>query len=438
MVGRPYLLRMHSKNSLLEELSWRGMVYQHTDGLPDALATGQLSAYAGFDPTASSLHVGHLVPVMGLAHLQRAGHRPIALVGGGTGMIGDPSGKTTERQLASEEEIEKNARALEQQLHKFLDFGGAGKKPANAALMRDNAAWLRPLKAVEFMRDVGKHFTVNYMLAKDSVQSRIEGGISFTEFSYMLLQAYDFLELNRREGVTLQIGGSDQWGNITAGLELIRRVQGKTAHALTMPLVTTASGSKFGKTEAGAVWLDPARTSPYKFYQYWINVDDRDAGKYLRLFTLLSRAEVEALDKLIESAPEKREAQQALARDVTARVHGEDAARVAEQVSGVLFGKADPTSLKEPVLRAMSEEVPFAEDREIPGLLDALVTLKLAASKSAARRLVEQGGVMLNGQRATADTDLASTKTLAGGYHLIRKGARDYGLIRAGPNIRPR
>jgi tyrosyl-tRNA synthetase len=421
---------MHSKNSLLEELSWRGMVYQHTDGLPDALATDQLSAYAGFDPTAPSLHVGSLVPVMGLAHLQRAGHRPVVLVGGGTGMIGDPSGKTAERQLASVEEIEKNSRALEKQLRRFLDFGGAAKKTGNAALMRDNAEWLRPLKAVEFMRDVGKHFTVNYMLAKESVQSRIEGGISFTEFSYMLLQAYDFLELNRREGVTLQIGGSDQWGNITAGLELIRRVEGKTAHALTFPLVTTASGSKFGKTEAGAVWLDPALTSPYKFYQYWINVDDRDAGRYLRLFTLLSRQEIEALDKLIASAPEKREAQQALARDVTARVHGEEAARVAEEVSGVLFGKADPTSLAEPVLRAMSEEVPFAEAREIPGLLDALVTLKLAASKSAARRLVEQGGVSLNGQRAGADTDLASTKPLAGGYYLVRKGARDYGLIR--------
>jgi tyrosyl-tRNA synthetase len=425
VVGRTYLLRMHSKNSLLEELSWRGMVYQHTDGLPDSLATGQLSAYAGFDPTASSLHVGHLVPVMGLAHLQRAGHRPIALVGGGTGMIGDPSGKTAERQLVSAEEIEKNSRALEKQLKRFLDFNGP-----KAALMRDNAEWLRPLKAVEFMRDVGKHFTVNYMLAKESVQSRIEGGISFTEFSYMLLQAYDFLELNRREGVTLQIGGSDQWGNITAGLELIRRVEGKTAHALTMPLVTTASGSKFGKTEAGAVWLDPARTSPYKFYQYWINVDDRDAGKYLRLFTLLSRQEIEELDKLTVSAPEKREAQQALARDVTARVHGKEAARVAEEVSGVLFGKADPTSLTEPVLRAMSEEVPFAEAPETPGLLDALVTLKLAASKSAARRLVEQGGVTLNGQRVTADTDLTSTKPLAGGYLLLRKGARDYGLIR--------
>jgi tyrosyl-tRNA synthetase len=425
VVGRPYLPRMHSKNTLLEELSWRGMVYQHTDGLPDALATEQLSAYAGFDPTASSLHVGHLVPVMGLAHLQRAGHRPVALVGGGTGMIGDPSGKAAERQLISVEEIENNSKALEKQLERFLDFSGP-----KAARMRDNAAWLRPLKAVEFMRDVGKHFTVNYMLAKDSVQSRIEGGISFTEFSYMLLQAYDFLELNRREGVTLQIGGSDQWGNITAGLELIRRVEGKTAHALTMPLVTTSSGSKFGKTEAGAVWLDPARTSPYKFYQYWINVDDRDAGKYLRLFTLLSRKEIEALEKLTTSAPEKREAQQALARDVTARVHGDDAARVAEEVSRVLFGKADPTSLTEPVLRALSEEVPFSESSDTPGLLDALVTLKLAASKSAARRLVEQGGVYVNGQRASAETDLASMKALAGKYHLLRKGARDYGLIR--------
>ena len=416
---------MHSKNSLLDELSWRGMVYQHTDGLADALATGSVAAYAGFDPTAPSLHVGHLVPVMGLAHLQRSGHRPIALVGGGTGMIGDPSGKTAERQLISEEEIEKNSRAIEKQLERFLDFTGP-----TAARMRDNAAWLRSLKAVEFMRDVGKHFTVNYMLAKDSVQSRIEGGISFTEFSYMLLQAYDFLELHRREGVTLQIGGSDQWGNITAGLELIRRVEGKTAHALTMPLVTTASGSKFGKTEAGAVWLDPARTSPYKFYQYWINADDRDTGKYLRLFTLMPRAEIEALDKAISSAPEKREAQQALARDVTARVHGEEAARVAEEVSRVLFGKADPASLAEPVLKALSEEVPFAESREAPALMDALVTLKLAASKSAARRLVEQGGVYLNGQRASADTDLGSAKALKGGYYLLRKGARDYGLVR--------
>src|SRR3954465_11206657 len=285
---------MTSKSSVLDELSWRGMVYQHTDGLADALATGEVGGYAGFDPTSSDLHVGHVVPVMGLAQLQRAGHRPIALVGGGTGMIGDPSGKSAERQLLSAGEIDANSRAIEKQLAQFLEFAGA-----QAARMRDNAEWLRPLKAVDFMRDVCKHFTINYMLAKDSVQSRIEGGISFTEFSYMLLQAYDFLELSRRDGVTLQMGGSDQWGNITAGMELIRRVEGKTAHALTMPLVTTASGTKFGKTESGAVWLDPERTSPYKFYQYWVNVDDRDAGRYLRLFTLMSRAEVKELDRSI-------------------------------------------------------------------------------------------------------------------------------------------
>jgi len=416
---------MSAGKSLLDELSWRGMVYQHTDGLADALATGEITAYVGFDPTASSLHIGNLIPVMGLVHLQRSGHHPIALVGGGTGMIGDPSGRATERQLMSLEEIAANARAIEKQLSSFLDFSGP-----RAARMRDNATWLTQLKAVEFLRDIGKHFTVNYMLAKESVQSRIEGGISFTEFSYMLMQAYDYLELYRREGVTLQMGGSDQWGNITAGMELIRRIEGKTAHALTLPLVTTASGTKFGKTEAGAVWLDPARTSPYKFYQYWINVDDRDAGKFLRMFTLLSREQIESLERLIESAPEKREAQQALARDVTARVHGSDAARVAEEVSKVLFGKADPTTLSEPVLQALGREVPYSEIQGAPALFDALVSLNLAASKSAARRLVEQGGVYLNGQRVTADTNLGSANPLAGGYHLLRKGARDYGLIR--------
>jgi tyrosyl-tRNA synthetase len=418
---------MQAPASLLDELSWRELVYQHTDGLADALKAGEMSAYAGFDPTGPSLHVGHLVPVMGLAHLQRAGHRPIALVGGGTGLIGDPSGKTVERQLISVAEVERNSRAIEEQLRLFLDFTGP-----KAARMRDNAAWLTKLGAVDFMRDVGKHFTVNYMLAKESVQSRIEGGISFTEFSYMLLQAYDFLELHRREGVTLQIGGSDQWGNITAGLELIRRVEGTTAHALTMPLVTTASGSKFGKTESGAVWLDPTMTSPYKFYQFWINVDDRDVGKYLRYFTLLPRKRIEELDRAVAKAPEKREAQQALARDVTSRVHGDEAANVAEEVSRVLFGKADPSSLSESVFRALSEEVPFARAATPPTLADAMVTLKLVASKGAARRLLEQGGVYLNGERAVAATELASAKPLAGGYHLLRKGARDYGLIRVG------
>ncbi|MEX2111039.1 MAG: tyrosine--tRNA ligase [Gemmatimonadaceae bacterium] len=418
---------MQAPASLLDELSWRELVYQHTDGLADALKAGEMSAYAGFDPTGPSLHVGHLIPVMGLAHLQRAGHRPIALVGGGTGLIGDPSGKTVERQLISAAEVERNSRAIEEQLRLFLDFTGP-----KAARMRDNAAWLTKLGAVDFMRDIGKHFTVNYMLAKESVQARIEGGISFTEFSYMLLQAYDFLELHRREGVTLQIGGSDQWGNITAGLELIRRVEGTTAHALTMPLVTTASGSKFGKTESGAVWLDPMMTSPYKFYQFWINVDDRDVGKYLRYFTLLPRKRVEELDKAMAKAPEKREAQQALARDVTSRVHGDEPANVAEEVSRLLFGKADPSSLTESVLRALSEEVPFARATTPPTLADAMVTLKLVASKGAARRLLEQGGVYLNGERAMAATELTSAKPLAGGYHLLRKGARDYGLIKVG------
>ena len=427
MDGPPYLLRMNSVESLLDELTWRGLVHQHTDGLADALKGKSVSAYAGFDPTAVSLHVGSLVPVMGLAHLQRAGHRPIILVGGGTGLIGDPSGKKTERQLTSAEEVAKNARAIGEQLRMFLDFKGP-----RAALMRDNASWLTKLGAVDFMRDIGKHFTVNYMLAKESVQSRIEGGISFTEFSYMLLQAYDFLELHRREGVTLQIGGSDQWGNITAGLELIRRVEGTTAHALTMPLVTTASGTKFGKTESGTVWLDPALTSPYKFYQFWINIDDRDVGRYLRYFTLLPRTRIEELDAAVASAPEKREAQQTLARDVTSRVHGDEAASVAAEVSRVLFGKAEPSSLSEPVLRALGDEVPFAQLPSAPTLTDALVTLKLVGSKSAARRLLEQGGVYLNGERATAATDLAATTPLAGGYYLLRKGARDYGLIRIG------
>lgn len=427
MDGPLYLPRMSAPLSVLDELTWRGLVYQHTDGLADALKAGDVGAYAGFDPTGPSLHVGSLVPVMGLAHLQRAGHRPVALVGGGTGMIGDPSGKTSERQLTSPEEVERNSRAIEEQLRMFLDFTGP-----RAARMRDNATWLSKLGAVDFMRDVGKHFTVNYMLAKESVQSRIEGGISFTEFSYMLLQAYDFLELYRREGVTLQIGGSDQWGNITAGLELIRRVEGATAHALTMPLVTNASGSKFGKTESGSVWLDAKMTSPYKFYQFWINVDDRDVGRYLRYFTLLPRNRVEELDATVASAPEKREAQQTLARDVTSRVHGDEAAGVAEEVSRVLFGKAEPSSLTERVLRALAEEVPFAQAPTAPTVADALVTLKLVASKSAARRLIDQGGVYVNGDRAAAGTDLASAKPLAGGYHLIRKGARDYGLIRVG------
>jgi tyrosyl-tRNA synthetase len=409
---------------LLEELKWRELLYQTTPEL-DSFLGEKRTVYCGFDPTASSLHIGNLVPVMGLAHLQRAGHTPIALVGGGTGLIGDPSGKSSERQLASPEVVAENAVAVKAQLERFLDFGGK-----SAALMRDNAEWLRPLTAIHLLRDIGKHFSVNVMLAKDSVQSRIESGISFTEFSYMLLQAYDFLELYNREGAQMQIGGSDQWGNITAGIDLIRKVERGTAHGLTMPLVTTAAGTKFGKTEAGSVWLDASLTSPYKFYQYWINVDDRDVGRYLRFFTLLSRKEIEALDEATRTAPQDRSAQQTLATDVTSRVHGAYAAKVAAEVSGVLFGKADPASLSIEVLAALANEVESSEVNQLPSVADALTTLKLTASKGAAKRLIEQGGVYVNGKRVAADATFDSIGALAGDYYLIRKGAKDYALLR--------
>jgi tyrosyl-tRNA synthetase len=415
---------MQDRTPVLEELAWRGLLNQHTEGLAAALAERSVSAYCGFDPTASSLHVGNLVPVMGLVHLQRGGHKPFPVVGGGTGLIGDPSGKTAERQLNTIETIEENARGIKAQLERFLDFSGP-----RGAQMRNNADWLRTLGAIEFMRDVGKHFTVNYMMAKESVSQRMEAGISYTEFSYMLLQAYDYLELYRREGVTLQIGGSDQWGNITAGLELIRRAVGGEAHALTLPLVTNSSGTKFGKSEGGNVWLDAERTSPYKFYQFWINIDDRDVGRYVRYFTLLSREQIESLDRETAEQPQARKAQQALARDVTARVHGEEAARVAEEVSRLLFAKGDPRSLSDDALVALSREVPFAEVDQVGNVVDALVSLGLAASKGAARRLVEQGGASVNGARVSGASDSLG-EPLRGSYYLVRKGARDYGLLK--------
>src|SRR5688572_24685193 len=415
---------MPSETRVLDELAWRGLLHQHTDGLAGALASGSTRAYCGFDPTASSMHVGNLVPVMGLMHLQRAGHKPYAVVGGGTGLIGDPSGKASERQLNTLETVEENSRALRAQLEHFLDFSGS-----NAAEMRNNADWLRPLGAIEFMRDIGKHFTVNYMLAKESVQQRMEAGISYTEFSYMLLQAFDYRELFRRDGVTLQVGGSDQWGNITAGLELIRRADGGDAHALTFPLVTNSSGTKFGKTEAGNVWLDPQRTSPYRFYQFWMNVDDRDAGRYLRFFTLLSRQEIEELEESMSARPQERSAQRALARDVTSRVHGAEAARIAEEVSQLLFAGGDPGALSIEALEALREEVPSAEMEHGGGVVDALVALALVPSRGAARRLVEQGGTSVNGRRVSSVTDPLGDP-LHGRYHLVKKGVKDYGLIR--------
>ena len=415
--------------SALEELAWRELIAQHTEGLPESLERGPVNAYCGFDPTATSLHVGNLVPIMGLVHLQRAGHRPIALVGGGTGLIGDPSGKASERPLANTETVAANAAKLHSQLERFLDFTGP-----SAARMRDNADWLTKLRAVDFMRDVGKHFTVNYMMAKESVKTRLEEGISYTEFSYMLLQAYDYLELYRREGATLQIGGSDQWGNITAGMELIRRSEGGDAHALTLPLVTTASGTKFGKTEAGAVWLDASLTSPYRFYQFWINADDRDVGRYQRFFTLLPREEIEGWDTEVVDHPERREAQRVLAKEVTTRVHGAETARVCEEMSGLLFGGADVGTLSKPALVALGSEIPFIQvSRPMDGGLDVLdlfVTARLVASKGAGRRLLEQGGLYVNGARLAAeDRTIGPDELLEGGHLLLRKGAREYCLV---------
>ena len=419
---------------LLDELRWRGLLAQHTEGLAAALSRSLVSGYCGFDPSAPSLHVGNLVPVMGLVHLQRSGHRPIFLAGGGTGMIGDPSGKSTERPLLSMDEIASNTDKIRAQLERFVDTSGK-----NAAIVDNNAKWLAPLKAIEFLRDVGKHFTVNYMMQKESVKARLEGGVSYTEFSYMLLQAYDYLQLHDLYGATLQVGGSDQWGNITAGIELIRRTRSAESHALTFPLLTTASGTKFGKTEAGAVWLDSERTSPYRFYQFWINTDDRDVGQMLRTFTLLSRAEIEALDEASKTKPEAREAQRALARDVTDRVHGGDATRAAEEVSQLLFARGDPRSLSKSAVNLLAKEIPtvrwaVAQPRDTVTLLDALSAGPdaLFKSKGEAKRAVEQGGLYLNGERVSTERVAISREDLLHGYLLVRKGAKSYCLVKVG------
>jgi tyrosyl-tRNA synthetase len=420
-------------HALLDELEWRGLLYQRTEGVADALADGQLSGYIGFDPTAPSLHIGNLLVIMLLVQLQQHGHRPVALVGGGTGLIGDPSGKSAERPLADPELVATNAAKIQRQLERFLDFGGA-----NAARAIDNATWLTELRAVEFMRDVGKHFTVNYMLQKDSVQGRMEAGISYTEFSYMLLQAYDFLELRRRHDVRLQMGGSDQWGNITAGIELIRRTLGTDAHAITAPLVTTSSGAKFGKTEAGAVWLYATLTSPYKFYQFLVNVDDRDAGRYLRCFTLLPQDEIEQLERVLAERPEEREAQLALARQVTRMVHGERALDAAREVSSLLFGGADPGALSVEALHALQLEIPVftLEPKDSYTTYDVLEATcvgpeALFKSKAEMRRMLQQGGVYLNGRRLSPEREpLQSGDLLGGEFVLVRKGAKSYGLVK--------
>jgi tyrosyl-tRNA synthetase len=394
------------------------------------MAAGPVSGYCGFDPTGPSLHVGSLTPIMTLVHLQRAGHRPVALIGGGTALIGDPSGKASERPLVAPEVVRAHADSVARQVSRFLDFSGP-----HAARVRDNAEWLLRLDAVGFLRDVGKHFSVNYMMAKDSVKARLEGGISFTEFSYMLLQAYDFLELYRRDGVTLQLGGSDQWGNITAGIELVRRAAGAEVHGLTVPLLTTFSGAKFGKTEAGAIWLDPNLTSPYRFYQFWVNTSDADVPRYLRRFTLLSREEIEALEAEVATHPEHRLAQRRLAADVTARVHGEKAADIAAQASKVLFSRGDPKALSKDALNMLAKEIPSKDIgvQETYDVLSLLVQAGLALSGSAAKRLLEQGAISVNGQKlGPEERTLSAESRIAGEFFLLKKGSHDFGLIRSG------
>jgi len=410
---------------VLRELEWRGFMQQATPGLDAHFARGPVTTYCGFDPTAPSLQLGNLMPLMLLATLQRHGHRPIVLMGGGTGLIGDPSGKRGERPLLTKEQIRENLQRQRDQMARFLEFG-AGK---TAALLLDNAKWLVELRLIDFLRDVGKHFTVNVMLQKESVQARLETGLSYTEFSYMLLQAYDFLHLYRERQCTLQVGGSDQWGNITAGVELIRRVENAEAHGLVAPLVTMASGQKFGKSEEGAIYLDPALTSPYKFYQFWINVDDRDVERYLKLFTILPREAVGAAMARQQANPASRAAQAALAAEVTARAHGVEAAQSAAAAAGVLFGDFDPRSAGAQVFEILAQEIPTTPvSRDALTLVDAVVHAGLAKSKSEARRAVEQGGIYVNQQRAE---EITAADWIAGGHLLLRKGKKDYALLKA-------
>jgi tyrosyl-tRNA synthetase len=416
---------------LYGELEWRGLVYDATDGARERLAREKLTAYIGFDPTASSLHVGSLVPMMALARLQRSGHSPIAVVGGGTGLIGDPGGKTNERPLLTLEQVEANVAGIRRQLARVLDFESA---TAPARLI-DNAEWLTRLGAVEFMRDVGKHFTVNYMLAKESVRRRVEGeeGISYTEFSYLLLQAYDFLVLYDRFDCTLQMGGSDQWGNITAGVDLIRRLRGGKAHGLVLPLVTTAAGTKFGKTEVGTVWLDSERTSAYEFYQFWLNVDDRDAGKYLKYFTFLNREQVAELEAACAREPERRHAQRELAREVTRLVHGEEAVREAESAAAKLFGDAI-ASMSVSELLQVFPNVPSASTLYSPDgwtIVDLLSSTGVTSSKGEATRLIRGGGLYVNDRRVTDErARLSPEEAIEGQLFVVRKGKKDNYLIR--------
>jgi tyrosyl-tRNA synthetase len=418
---------------LLEDFHWRGIVFQASEGLESVLEKERVTGYIGFDPSAASLHVGSLLPVMALARFQKFGHQPIALVGGGTGMVGDPSGKSEERPLLTKDQIEENLQGLRKQLEPFLDF----KAAQNPARIINNGDWLWPISLMEFLRDTGKHFTVNYMLNKESVKRRIdkEEGISYAEFSYMLLQAYDFLVLFDRHKCTLQMGGSDQWGNITAGMDLIKRLRRAQAHGLTFPLVTSSSGTKFGKTEAGTVWLDPALTSPYRFYQFWFNTDDRDAAMYLKFFTWLSREEIAELEQATRTTPEKRGAQIRLARELTKLVHGPTALERAERASKALFSEEIDQLTPEELLDVFREAPSTRlEKSRFAGkgmsLVDLAVLAQLGASKGEVRRLVEGGGVYLNNRRISdAAKPVSLADALHGRFLVLRRGQREFRLV---------
>jgi tyrosyl-tRNA synthetase len=417
--------------NLFEDLRWRGLIAQSTDekALTEALKK-PLTLYVGFDPTAPSLHVGNLVVLLVLRRFQLAGHNPIALVGGATGLVGDPSGRNDERTLNSNEVVEGWVKGYRRQVSAFLDFD----TKVNPAIVVNNLDWTAPLSAIEFLRDIGKHFSVNQMLSKESVSARLEaGGISYTEFSYQVLQSYDYLELFRRNDCTLQLGGSDQWGNIVAGLDLIRRVESGSAHALTVPLLAKSDGSKFGKTAGGSIWLDPSMTSPYAFFQFWLNTEDKDVINFLKVFSFLSHEEISLLAKSHEENPGLREAHRELARGLTTLVHGGETTIRVEAAARALFGQGELKELDEATLASALAELPrvtITSDQEIPTWVDLLAATGVVDSKSAARRVVKDGGAYLNNEKVTSE-DYVPTKDefLCGKYAVLRKGKRDLAAV---------
>lgn len=422
----------------IEELKWRGMIHDVMPGTEEQLKKEMTAGYIGFDPTADSLHIGSLATIMLLVHFQRAGHKPVVLVGGATGMVGDPSGKSQERQLLDVESINKNLEGQKRQLMNFLNFDSG----ENSAIVVNNYEWFKGYEFLEFIRDIGKHITVNYMMAKDSVKKRLEAGLSFTEFSYQLVQGYDFLWLYENKNCKLQMGGSDQWGNITTGTELIRRKIGGEAYALTTPLVTKADGGKFGKTEGGNIWLDPERSSPYAFYQFWLNTSDRDAERYIKIFTLYSREEIEELIAIHKEEPHRRVLQKALAKDITVRVHSEEDYNAAMGASQILFGKGTTEMLRkldERTLLSVFEGVPQYElDREVitggTGIIDFLAEkTDIFKSKGEARRMLKDNGVSVNKQKVKEDYEISEKDLLKEKYILVQKGKKNYFLVKVLP-----